>query len=169
MAKDGHGGARLAAFALLALTLAASCRRSADDQPVLAPDKLANAIEAVREEKPPVSVPPRRLAFLRPADLARVSGRIVCTLRQRDRPLLVAGTARALARIDGRPLLLDVAGPMDASAAFFAAPRVTISIGRHTPVTRQADAPGIAWPVGVTVGGLPNAEDEKIDASWSCV
>jgi hypothetical protein len=154
---------------LLALAPTASCRRSDVDQPRLPPDKLVNAIEAVREEKPPVKVPTKRLAFLRPADLARVrGGDIICTLRQRDRPLLVAGAARALARVDGHPLLLDRAGPMDASAAFFTAPRVTISIGRHSPVARQADVPGVAWPVGVTVGGLTNVEDEKIDATWSC-
>jgi hypothetical protein len=155
--------------ALLVLALTPSCRRAANDQPVVPPDQLFNVIEEVREEKKaPPPGPPKRLAFLTPRDLATINGDIHCTLRQRDRPVLVAGRARALARVDGHPLLLDLAGPLDASAAFFKAPRVTISIGRHAPIAREADAPGIAWPVGVTVGGLPNVEDEKIQATWAC-
>ncbi len=70
--------------------------------------------------------------------------------------------------VDGKPVVLDLSGPMSASAAFFRAPKVTISIGRHMVVTPAADAPGIAWPVGVTVGGIDTVEDEKIDASWTC-
>ena len=57
---------------------------------------------------------------------------------------------------------------MDASAAFFRGPGVTLSIGRHATVAPAADAPGIAWPVGVTVGGAPQGEDQKLEATWSC-
>ncbi|MEA3002142.1 MAG: hypothetical protein QOH81_930 [Sphingomonadales bacterium] len=155
--------------ALLALALTAGCRQAAEDEPAVPPDQLANAIEQVRVEKkatPPP--PPKRLGFLLPADLAQLSGEPLCTLRHSDRILLVAGTVRALARIDGRPVFLDVAGPMDATAAFFRAPGAKISIARHGIVAAAADAPGIAWPAGVTVGGLDNVEDQKLDARWSC-
>jgi hypothetical protein len=154
---------------LLALALAGACQRSDPNQPVIPPDQLANAIEEVRHDKePPPPPPPQRLGFLQPEDLARVKGDPLCTLRQVDRVLLVAGAARALARIDGRPVFLDLAGPMDAAAAFFKSDRATISIGRRQLVAREADAPNIPWPVGVTVGGLPNVADQKFDASWSC-
>jgi hypothetical protein len=167
--RDRRASAPSLALLVLALALAASCRRSASDQPVLPPDRLANAIEDVRvEKKEAPKTPPKRLAFLQPRDLASVGGEILCILRQHDRTVLVAGAARALARVDGRPTILALSGPMDASAAFFSAPRVTISIGRHAPVARDADVPGIAWPVGVTVGGLRDLEAEKIDATWSC-
>jgi hypothetical protein len=157
------------AVTLLALALTASCRRAADDQPVVPPDKLINAIENVRVEKKEEAKGPRkRLAFLLSGDLRSFSDDILCTLQQHDRPVLVAGATRALARVDGRAMTLALSGPMDASAAFFSASGVTISIGRHAPVAREADAPGIAWPVGVTVGGLDNVEDEKIYATWSC-
>jgi hypothetical protein len=154
---------------LVAILLVAGCRKPAEDAPAVPPDQLANAIEQVRQLKdPPAPPPPRRLGFLLPADLAQAGGDPVCTLRLGDRPLLVAGTARALARIDGRPTFLDVAGPMDAAAAFFRAPRATISIGRGAAVPPAADVPGAAWPVGVTVGGLADVPDQKLDASWSC-
>lgn len=169
MAKDGTGGRRTGvALALIVLAFTASCRRAEQDQPSLPPDQLANAIEDVRVEKKVVPSPPKRLAFLLAADLARVGSGVRCTLSQNGRPLLVAGSAKALARVDGHPLFLDTAGPIEASAAFFKAPGVTISIGRHNEVAPQADVPGIAWPVGVTVGGMLDVEDEKIDARWSC-
>ena len=161
--------AKAAGGIIALLALAASCHRAADEQAVVPPDRLANAIEDVRVEKkeaPPA--PPKRLAFLLASDLASVSGDVLCILRQHDRAIMVAGPSRALARVDGRPMLLDRAGPMDASAAFFQAAGVTISIGRHAPVARPADAPGISWPVGVTVGGRPNVESEKIEADWTC-
>lgn len=169
MATGGCRRATLGGAALLpSLALAAaSCHRSASDQPVLPPDQLANAIEAVRVEHKVTPQPPKRFAFLLPADLARVTGTI-CTLAQRDRPILVAGRRRALARVDGRPVLLDLGGPIGPSAAFFRAAGVTISLGRHKEVDPRADTPGTSWPVGVTVGGLDNVEDEKIDATWRC-
>ncbi|HEY1606338.1 MAG TPA: hypothetical protein VGF77_12160 [Allosphingosinicella sp.] len=148
--------------------VAAACDRSAADRAALPPDQLANAIEAVRVEHKAAPTPPKRLGFLRKPDLARVTGETLCTLSQNGRPLLVAGRRRALARIDSRPVLLDVAGPMGRSAAFFRAPGITISLGRHETVDPKADAPDSAWPVGVTVGGLDNVEDEKIDAAWRC-
>jgi hypothetical protein len=116
----------------------------------------------------PPPAPPPRIGILSPADLAQIAGEPICILRRGDKPLLVAGTARALARIDGHPIFLDVAGPMDAAAAFFRAPGATISIGRHDIVAPAADAPGTAWPVGVTIGGRPDVEDQKLEASWSC-
>ena len=173
MANRRAGGgeglrARAALLAFLLLLPVASCRRAAEDQPVLPPDQLANAIEAVRVEHKTVSTPPKRVGFLVPADLARLTGGVVCTLAQRGRPILVAGSKRALAHIDGKPVLLEVAGPMGRAGAFFRAPGVTISLGRHEAVDPKADRPGVAWPVGVTVGGLANVENEKIDATWSC-
>jgi hypothetical protein len=156
------------AFACLSVLALASCGRGPEDQPMVPPDQLANAIEDVRQLKEPAPPPPRHLAFLTPADLASVTGGTACTLRQGDRTLLVAGAVRALARVDGQPVLLDLAGPMDASAAFFRGPGVTISIGRHMTIAPQADAPGIAWPVGVTVGAVPQGEVQKLDATWAC-
>jgi hypothetical protein len=153
---------------LALLVLPASCRRAADDQAAVPPDQLVNAIENVRQLKETPPPPPKRLGALTPADLGRATGGVACTLRQGEKTLLVAGTVRALARVDGRVVLLDLAGPMDASAAFFRGPRVTISIGRHNTVAPQADVPGIAWPVGVTVGDMPQAEDQKLDATWAC-
>ena len=154
-------------LALLALP-ASACHRAANDQPVLPPDQLSNAIEAVRVEHKVVPQPPKRLGFLLPADLARVSGSVLCTLAQRGRPILVAGTRRALARVDGKSVLLDLGGPIGPSAAFFRAPGVTISLGRHSEVDPKADVPGIPRPVGVTVGGREDVEDEKIEATWAC-
>src|SRR4051794_2954054 len=61
-------------LALLVLALTPSCRRAADDQPVVPPDQLFNTINEIREEKkeaPPG--PPKRLAFLTPRDLATIS------------------------------------------------------------------------------------------------
>ena len=167
----GRRGAAVCAGPLASLVLAAflaSCERGPEDHPVVPPDQLANAIEDVRQLKETPPPPPRRLAFLTAADLAGITGGNACILRQRDRPLLVAGAARAVARVDGRRVLLDLAGPMDASAAFFRGPRVTLSIGRHATVAPQADVPGIAWPVGVTVGAVPQGEDQKLEASWAC-
>jgi hypothetical protein len=170
--KAGGGGGRphLRATSLpfLVLALTASCHRQAGDAPVLPPDQLANAIEAVRVVHKVTPTPPKRLDFLLPADRAHVTGAILCTLTQNGRPLLLAGAKRALARIDGRPVMLDLSGPMSASAAYFRAPGITVSLGRHVVVDPKADAPGIAWPVGVTVGGLDTVEDEKIGASWAC-
>jgi hypothetical protein len=158
---------RRAAPALLALALAPSCHRAEPEQPMVPPNQLANAIEEVRETKTTPPAPPKRLGFLLPAELAHLSDP-VCTLSLRGRPLLVAGTARALARVDGRPIFLDVAGPMDAAAAFFRAPAATISIGRHLTVPPAADTPGRLWPVGVTVAGRANVDDQRLDADWSC-
>ena len=165
------GGDPRALACLLCVALAAalaSCRRAGGDQPVVPPDQLANAIEDVRQIKEAPPPPPRRLGFLTPADLGRVTGDTACTLRRGDRILLVAGAARALTRVDGQPVLLDLAGPMDASAAFFRGPRVTVSIGRHMTVAPQADLPGRAWPVGVTVGAIPQGPVQKLDATWAC-
>jgi hypothetical protein len=174
MARRGTGGGSRqrpepAPFALLLLLLLpVSCHRSVPEAPVLPPDQLANAIETVRVEHKAVPAPPKRIAFLLPADRARVTGEILCTLARDGRPILLAGSKRALARVDGKAVLLDVAGPMSASAAFFRAPGVTISLGRHEEVDRKADAPGIPWRVGVTVGGRDNVEDQKLDAAWTC-
>jgi hypothetical protein len=170
MARAGsehRASAAAAALALLALPLAASCHRSADDQPVLPPDQLANAIEAVRVERKVTPPPPKRIAFLLPADLVR-TGRVTCTLRQHGKPLLLGGPDGALARVDGRLQRLAAEGPIGPSGAFFKRRGVTISIGRHDPVAPQAEAPGIAWPVGVTIGGLMDVADEKLAADWSC-
>jgi hypothetical protein len=176
MAKRGggrrpHGTAAVLPLLLLLIPVlieAASCRRTTDDQPVLPPDQLANAIETVRVEHKVAPAPPKRLGFLLPADREHAPGPILCTLTQNGRPLLLAGRTRALARVDGKPMLLDLSGPMSASAAFFRAPGVTISLGRHVVVDPKADGPGIAWPVGVTVGGRDDVEDEKLDARWTC-
>lgn len=170
--RTGGGGGRphhvAAALASLLVALTASCHHQAEDAPALPPDQLANAIEAVRVVHKVVPTPPKRLDFLLPADRAHATGAILCTLTQKGRPLLLAGARRALARVDGKPVTLDLSGPMSASAAFFRAPGITISIGRRAVVEPRADAPGIAWPVGVTVGGLDNVEDEKIEARWVC-
>ncbi|HEX5183752.1 MAG TPA: hypothetical protein VFW19_11455 [Allosphingosinicella sp.] len=169
-AGEGSNPRRPLARPLLLLLplLAASCNRSPGNQPALPPDQLANAIEAVRVEHKAAPTPPKRLDFLRKADLERASGEILCTLSRKGRPILVAGRRRALARVDGRPVLLAVAGPLGRSAAFFRAPGITISLGRHATVDPKADAPDTDWPVGVTVGGLDNVEDEKIEAAWRC-
>ncbi|HEX4737128.1 MAG TPA: hypothetical protein VH331_06165 [Allosphingosinicella sp.] len=171
MAKGGCRRAGLneaSLLALLAVPLAAACHRAPGDQPVLPADQLANAVEAVRVEHKVVPKPPKRLGFLLPGDLGRASGDILCTLAQNGRAMLVSGSKRALARVDGKPVLLDLGGPIGPSAAFFRAPGVTISLGRRDEVDPRAEPPGAAWPVGVTVGGLDDVEDEKIDATWAC-
>ena len=154
---------------LLVATLAvAACHHSGQEKPDLPPDQLVNAIENVRQLKDTPPPPPKRLSFLTQSDLSRVKDGNACILHQGNRTLLVAGAARALARVDGRPVLLDLAGPMDASAAFFRGPRVTISIGRHMTVTPKDDVAGVGWPVGVTVGAVPQGDVQKLDAIWSC-
>jgi hypothetical protein len=170
--RTGGGGGRphraTAILASLLLALTTSCHRRAEDAPALPPEQLANAIEAVRVVHKVAPTPPKRLDYLRPADRKHATGAILCTLTQNGRPLLLAGARRALARVDGKPVMLDLSGPMSASAAFFRAPGITISIGRHAAVEPKADAPGIAWPVGVTIGGLDTVEDEKVEARWVC-
>src|SRR3954468_19836555 len=94
---------RLAVGGLVAFSLAcslASCRRAGEEKPVVPPDQLANAIEDVRQLKEEPPPPPKRLGFLTPADLGRITNGTACTLRQGDRVLLVAGALRALARVD---------------------------------------------------------------------
>jgi hypothetical protein len=112
----------------------------------------------------------RRLGRLAPAEVGtKFRGRPSCRLEAEGRTLLVARGPSAVTKIDGRVRMLAAAGPVASSGAYFEAPGVTVSIGRRASVAPSADAPGIAWPAGVTIGGAPDVPIEKLDAQWRCL
>src|SRR4051812_33524520 len=155
---------------VLALALlAGGCGRAEPQAPPMPPDRLANVIEAVRLAKPQPEPQVHRLGLLAEAEgPASLRAPPFCRLDRDGRLLLVARGGQALARVDGRLATLAWGGAVDTAGGFFTAPGVSISVGRHAPVAREAEASGMAWPVGVTVGGSGKLALEKLDASWTC-
>jgi hypothetical protein len=162
---------RLSPRALLALVLAVGgCGGSEDEEPQLPADELANRIETLRTATSEEEMIPRRLGMLAPTEVGlRFRGRPACRLERNGRTLLVARGGAALARIDGKLRVLAAAGAVASSGGFFEAPGVTVSVGRSKGVAAEADAPGIAWPAGVTIGGTPRIPLQKLDATWRCL
>ena len=155
-------------LSLAALLLAASACGSggADDEPKLPPDQLEKVIAnlaVLKEEEPPK--PPPRLGVLTDAEVPpELSSGGSCRFYLQDRLLAIAGQAGALAKIEGRPRRLVIQGPVGPSGGFFAADKVTVSVGRRAPA--GADGPSAA--AGITVGGDPARPVEKYEGSWVC-
>ena len=153
---------------LLALLLAASAcgGGGADEEPKLPPDQLEKVIAnlaVLKEEKP--APPPPRLGVLAETDIPpELSSGGACRFYLQDRLLAVAGQAGALVKIEGKPRRLVIQGPVGPSGGFFAADRVTVSVGRRAP----AQAAGPTTAAGITVGGDPARPVEKHDGSWVC-
>ena len=167
-----RGRSRLAGLppALLAGLLLAGCGGTDGDQPLLPPDELAKRVEVLRVATTEEELRPPRLGRLTPADVGtRFRGRPSCRLEWEGKTLLVAKGPAAVAKIDNELRLLAAAGPVASSGAFFKAPGVTVSIGRSAAVAAAADAPGISWPAGVTIGGAEDVPIEKRDARWRCL
>jgi hypothetical protein len=158
------------AFFLLFLGLAA-CRA---EEKVTEPH--ANSVEELDERLGKLSnrmtediEPPRRLAYLREADLGpewRVQPS--CRLHQQGRLLLVVNDAGAVARVDGRRVQLAVAAPVGPTGGFFTAPGITASVGRIAPFAGYAGDPVRGWPARVTIGGDKERPIEKHEADWIC-
>ncbi|MFL6857821.1 MAG: hypothetical protein ACJ8EB_07920 [Allosphingosinicella sp.] len=138
--------------------------------PPLPPDQLEQVVENVRVEKAIPDPGPSRLGPIAEGGVpAGFKAPPLCRLTRDGRLLLVARGGRALARIDGKLQTLAFGGPVDPEGGFFTAPGLSVSIGRHAPVVTPAEAPGIGWPVGVSVGGGAAVDPvEKIDAIWTC-
>lgn len=151
---------------LLALLLVpGACGGGAEDEPKLPPDQLEKAIENLAVLKEEKVKPPPRLGVLAEAEVPPelVSGG-ACRFYLQDRLLAVAGATGALAKIDGKPRGLIIQGPVGPSGGFFAADRVTVSVGRRAPV----GAAGPTTAAGITVGGDPARPVEKHEGSWVC-
>jgi hypothetical protein len=165
-----HRSFRLPAALALAL-FAGGCGRSEPQPPPIPANRLANVIETVGVAQPEPAAEPQvhRLGILDEAEVpAALRAAPVCRLDRGGRLLLVAHGGRALARVDKRLVSLVFGGAVDSGGGFFTAPGVSISVGRPAPVVPEAEAPGMAWPVGVTVGGAAKLPLEKLDATWTC-
>lgn len=125
-------------------------------------EKLANGMTG--EEPPP------RLGLVQRRDVTPEFEvlRPVCRLSRRGKLILIVNARGAVARIDGRRALLAVSGPVGPTGGFFTGPRVTLSVGRIAPVVAEAEAYAGGWPATATLGGDPDREIEKIDATWGC-
>jgi hypothetical protein len=165
-----HRAFRRPAAIALAL-LAGGCGRSQPQPPPMPADRLANVIDTVSVAKPEAEPEPQvhRLGTLEEAEVPATLGAApFCRLDRGGRLLLVAHGGRALARVDRRLVSLVFGGAVDTGGGFFTAPGVSISVGRPAPVAREAEAPGMAWPVGITVGGAAKLPLEKLDGTWTC-
>ena len=159
---------------LLGLSLSAGCSGNSDSRneeqgpaSELPPDELFDRIEAARELKPREEVQPERIGTLADAEIPQ-DLRIgpACTLMRGGALLLVAGAQGAAARIDGRPVRLQIAAPVGPSGGFFRAEGVTISIGRQVPPTAAGPEP--AALATATIGNGADAQLQKIAGMWEC-
>jgi hypothetical protein len=153
----------------LALALA-GCGREKRPPPPLPADQLERVVETVRVEKAIPEAEPSRLAPIAEGDVpAGFKAPPLCRLTRKGGLLLVARDGRALARADGKLQILAFGGPVNPEGGFFTAPGLSVSVGRHAPIATPAEAPGLGWPVGVTVGGgAATRPVEKIEAIWTC-
>jgi hypothetical protein len=152
--------------ALLLLAASACGPGEPDDTAKLPPDQLEKAIQnlAVLKDEEEAKPPPR-LGVLTEAEVPpEVSSGGSCRFFLQDRLLAVAGAGGAVVKIEGRPRLLVIQGPVGPSGGFFAAEKVTVSIGRRAPI----GGAGPSTAAGITVGGDPARPVEKHDGSWVC-
>ena len=162
---------RACAAALAAALLIAGCQSENDEgQSQLSADELANRIEVLAVAKTDEEMMPQRLGTIAPGEVGlRFRGRPFCRLERNGRTLLIARGNVALVRVDAQLRVLGAGGPVLSSGGFFTGPGVTISVGRRGGVASRADAPGIAWPASVTVGGADKVPLQKLDAEWRCL
>jgi hypothetical protein len=148
---------------------AAACGREEKPPPPLPADRLANVIDAMRVARPVQEPVHSRLSGIAEGEVAaRFKTPPLCRLTGAGRLLLVARRGQALARIDGALSILAFGGPVNPEGGFFTGPGASVSVGRHAPVATAAEAPGVSWPVTVTVGGAAKRPIEKLDAVWTC-
>ena len=158
----------------LVLFLAAACGSGEEEavEPNMSNEALAETLERVHvakkgEDKP--ANPGPQLGFLREEDMTPAfRGRPSCRLGRDRKVMLVAVGQGAVARIDGRPVRLAIAGPVGPSGGFFEGEGYTVSVGRRTPVAPRGDAVPIARRAGVTIGGAKDAPLGKAEALWVC-
>lgn len=153
-----------------AALLLGGCRREEKAPPPLPPDRLAGIIENVRQAKPGAApAQERRLAPIAEGEVAaRFKAPPLCRLTRDGQLILVARGGQAVARPGGKLTILAFGGPVNPEGGFFTGPGISVSVGRHAPVATPAEAPGLAWPVGVTVGGAAKLPIEKFDGVWTC-
>jgi hypothetical protein len=156
-------------FPLAGVLVLAGCHPAAKPPPPMPADQLAAAIEKIRQAPRKRVAPPSRFQTLAEGEVgARFKAPPLCRLTRGGDLLLVARAGEALARVDGRMSVLAFGGPVNPEGGFFTGPGVSVSVGRHAPVGSAAQAPGVSWPVGVTVGGSPKLPPEKLDGVWTC-
>jgi hypothetical protein len=156
-------------LALLLILAVGGCRAEEQQQTSKLPaDALYNSIEEAREAKPVVKADPRRLGVLAPGDIPEdLRHGSACRLVQGDRLLLHAAASGAVARIDGRPLRLRIAGPVGPSGGFFNGSGVTISVGRQVaPVGEGYEPPA---PATASISNTRDAGIQHVNAMWACL
>jgi hypothetical protein len=159
-----------ASFFLFALFLAGCGGPEDDDEPrANSVEELANRLDKLADRTTEDIEPPDRLAFLRQADVGpRLRTNPSCRLHKDGHVYVLANAAGAVARVDGRPVPLIVSGPVGPTGGFFAAPGVTVSVGRTDPSGGEAGQYGMGWPARVTIGGDKERPIEKHEATWIC-
>ena len=156
---------------LALLLLLAGCGAPDDDVEARANsvDELSNRLDKLADRTSEDIEPPDRLAFLRQSDVdpgLRVDP--TCRLHKDDRLYLIVNAAGAVARIDGRPVALEVSGPVGPTGGFLTAPGITVSVGRLHSSSEDAAEYGQGWPARVTIGGDKERPIEKHEATWIC-
>lgn len=159
-------------FLLLAPLILAACGGpEEDDRPrANSIEELENRLEKLADRTSEEIEPAPRLANLKEADLGpKLRSNPACRLHRDGRLLLVVNSAGAVARIDGKRVPLAVSGPVGPTGGFFAAPGITVSVGRTEPTGNDAAEYGRGWPARATVGGDKERPLEKEEATWICV
>jgi hypothetical protein len=159
------------AFPIIALLLLAACGGPGDeDRPrANSVEELENRLEKLADRTEEDIEPPARLAKLKEGDLGpELRFGPACRLHRDGRLLLVVTRAGAVARIDGRRVLLAVSGPVGPTGGYFTAPGVTISVGRVAPSAGDAASHARGWPARLGIGGDSERPIEKHEATWIC-
>jgi hypothetical protein len=158
----------LSAAAVAALLLA-GCRREEKPPPPMPANRLAQVIDNLRQVKRGGEPAASRLAPIAEGEVAaRFKTPPLCRLVRGGALLLVARGGQAMTRADGKLAILAFGGAVNPEGGFFEGPGISVSVGRHAPVATAAEAPGISWPVGVTVGGAAKLPLERFDGAWTC-
>jgi hypothetical protein len=132
-------------------------------------EELSNRLDKLADRTSEDIEPPDRLAFLRQSDVGpRLRVNPSCRLHKDDHLYLIVNAAGAVARIDGRPVALAVAGPVGPTGGFLKAPGITVSVGRLHPSSEEAAEYGQGWSARVTIGGDKERPIEKHEATWIC-